>query len=323
MRWLLLIGLFVALPAAHAQNDDAVVVTAVRDPVDKSYRRMVRGMEVFEKRKQELAPNAALRFKMLPRRANSRLHGINLEIVGDSFAEPIDVAADDTFTVPRNRVALKENASVLADRKELTMTWRADVRTPGLPAGTRRLGDLRLECAVGMEAGLVSNVRSPLGRLASTIFESADYCNRERNRYLFFADRPLFRVTLAAGERREDLPAERLWGAASVDPNWKRDLRYCDCEVLMDRAYFMPLGDASWPDDTIVHFEYMDDAPDADRVTKAEVGKALGKAEVVDFASGYDVWVYPQTGFVVLFAPDGMAAKARREKVPSQAAARK
>lgn len=272
-------------------------------------------MEVFDKRKP-LAPDAALKFKLLPRRANAKLQDVALELVGDSFAEPIDVAADNTFTVPRNRVALKENASVLADRKELTMTWRADVRTPGLPPGARRLGDLRLECAVGMEAGLVSNVRSPLGRLASYIFESADYCGRERNRYLFFADRPLFKVTLIAGARREDLPAERLWGAASVDPNWKRDLRYCDCEVLMDRAYFMPLGDASWPDDTLVHFEYMDDAPNADRVTKAQVGKALGKARVIDFASGYEVWVYPETQFVVLFAPDGMAAKARRDKVP-------
>jgi hypothetical protein len=26
----------------------------------------------------------------------------------------------------------------------------------------------------------------------------------------------------------------------------------------MDRAYFMPLGDASWPDDTLVELEYME-----------------------------------------------------------------
>ena len=28
--------------------------------------------------------------------------------------------------------------------------------------------------------------------------------------------------------------------------------------LLMDGAYFLPLGDRSWPDDTLVHFEYMD-----------------------------------------------------------------
>jgi hypothetical protein len=29
--------------------------------------------------------------------------------------------------------------------------------------------------------------------------------------------------------------------------------------VLVDRTYFLPLGDPSWPDDTRVEFEYMDD----------------------------------------------------------------
>jgi hypothetical protein len=36
-------------------------------------------------------------------------------------------------------------------------------------------------------------------------------------------------------------------------------LPYCDCEVLVDRTYYLPLGDTSWPDDTLVEFEYMDD----------------------------------------------------------------
>jgi len=29
--------------------------------------------------------------------------------------------------------------------------------------------------------------------------------------------------------------------------------------VLLDRTYFLPLGDRSWPHDTLVVFEYMDD----------------------------------------------------------------
>jgi hypothetical protein len=56
---------------------------------------------------------------------------------------------------------------------------------------------------------------------------------------------------------RRALPVDRLYGGASRDPDWKEDLPYCDCEVLMDRAYFLPLGDTSWPDDTLVHFDYM------------------------------------------------------------------
>ena len=49
------------------------------------------------------------------------------------------------------------------------MTWRTEIRTPGLPPNTRRLGDLRLECHVGMEAGLVSNTLPIIGMLANLI----------------------------------------------------------------------------------------------------------------------------------------------------------
>lgn len=49
-----------------------------------------------------------------------------------------------------------------------------------------------------------------------------------------------------------------LYGGASRGPDWKSDLPYCDCEVLLDRTYFVPLGDPSWPDDARVEFEYMD-----------------------------------------------------------------
>jgi hypothetical protein len=55
--------------------------------------------------------------------------------------------------------------------------------------------------------------------------------------------------------------------------------------------------------------------------TKAEVSSALGKAIVIPFDSGYEVWVYRWAGsdrttraateLVVLFAPSGLATKVR------------
>jgi hypothetical protein len=241
-------------------TDDAVAVTAMREPVDKSYRRMVEGIELFEKR-HHLAPNAPLRFKLLPRHRDTDMHDIQLEVVGDSFTTAVAVAPDGTFTLERSPRALKEKASVQPNRKAKTMTWRAEIRTPGLPPGKRRLGDLRLECEVGMKAGLISNYRPFLfGWLDPFLREGPEYCQRIAPRYLFFAERPIFSVTLVDGERKEVLAVDRLYGSASRQPDWKDDLPYCDCEVLMDRAYFMPLGDASWPDDTLVEFEYMDGA---------------------------------------------------------------
>ena len=241
--------------------DDAVAVTALRNPVDKSYRRMVGGMELFERR-HALAPAATLRFKLLPRHGDTDMRDVQLEIVGDSFTAPVALAPDNSFALERRASALKENASVRPNRKAKTMTWRAEIRTPGLPPGVRRLGDLRLECEVGMQAGLISNYRPLLfGLLDPFLREGPEYCHRKAPRYLFFAERPIFGVTLVAGERREALPVERLYAGASRDPHWKEELPYCDCEVLVDRTYFMPLGDASWPDDTLVEFEYMDGKP--------------------------------------------------------------
>jgi hypothetical protein len=121
----------------------------------------------------------------------------------------------------------------------------------------------------------------------------------------------------------------------------REDLRYCDCEVLLDRAYVLPLGDRSWPDDTLVELEYMDDAavhaakaiPEDDatdavligKSTKADVLTALGGSTGVRFDSGFEVWAYefgPQkrplakTEYVVLFDPAGVVAKTRLRHAP-------
>lgn len=246
-------------PPSHLPSV-TVTAKANEDPVEKSYRKMIRAMDYFE-RHRAMAPGAPLKFKLLPRRRDTDMAGIAVEVVGNTVDFAVPVAPDHTFTLQRNRKAFDENALVIPNRKKQTMTWRTDIRTPGLPAGTRRLGDLRLECRVGMEAGLISNHRGFLGGLVSAFLDTPDYCDRAEQRYLFFADRPLFGVTLAAGARREILPVSQLYAGASEDPGLAEALPYCDCEVLVDRTYFLPLADRSWPDDTLVEFEYAGAVP--------------------------------------------------------------
>ncbi|TDP72534.1 hypothetical protein [Roseateles toxinivorans] len=321
------------------------------EPVEKSYRKMVRGMDYFERARAALAPDASLRFKLLPRKPGTDVDHIILELIATTFDYRVPVAADHTFVLTRDPKALQEDAVVSPNRKRLTMTWRTEIRTPGLPPDTRRLGDLRLECLVGLESGLISNL-SLVARLADLFTDSKSYCGRKAARYLYFAERPLFSVTLVAGARREVLPTDRLYAAASDDPDFKSDLPFCDCEVLVDRTYFLPLGDPSWPDDTRVEFEYMDDSPGGPEPSpdgpgpvrtpagqaltpqaameliaigksgKAEVAAALGsKAIVIPFDSGYEVWVYRWPGpdkttraateLVLLFEPSGLVKKLR------------
>src|SRR3569832_516076 len=184
---------------------------------------------------------------------------VRLEVVGNTFSYPVPLAPDRTFTIARDPKAFAENAVVSPDRKELTMTWRVDIRTPGLPPGTRRLGDLRLECKVGIQSGLVS-ITNPFTQFVADLMTSPSrYCGQKDSKYLFFADKPIFGVTLIDGSRREALDMAQLYAKAIDDPGLPQDLPYCDCEVMLDRTNFLPLGDTSWSDEKRVVFEFMED----------------------------------------------------------------
>jgi hypothetical protein len=234
-----------------------VEVSALRDPVEKSYRKIVRGMDVFEQ-KRSLAPNASLRFKLLPRNRETNMQGVELSIVGNTVMVPVPLAPDNTFALERSKQAFDDDAVVVPNRKALSMSWRAEIRSPGVPPNTRRLGDLRLECWVGMEAELVSGSGSVVEQIARALSDR-NYCDQRIPEYFFFGERPLWSVTLVHGNRREFLPVDQMYAGMSRSPMMSSDLQYCDCAVLLDRAYYAPLGDRSWPDDTLLELEYMDD----------------------------------------------------------------
>lgn len=283
------------LAAAGAWADDAVQVTAIRHPVDKSYRKMLQGMDLFEEM-HALAPNATLRYRLYPRKRGTDLHVGALYVVGDQVDTAIPVAADNTFTLRRD---LPEDSLVRSERRADTMTWRADIRTPGLPPDARRLGDLRLECLVGMQAGLVSQYPSFLSHFFQWLQSPREFCGRAEVPYLFFAERPLFAVTLRSGERRQALSVGNLYAGIAHGRTPEEERKFCDCEALLDRAYTVPLGDRSWPDDTLVELEYMDAAKlTADAyatflgASKAELRSAFGDGRALTFDNGYEVWAY-------------------------------
>ena len=313
--------LLVAL-ACPALAQDAVTVSALRDPVDKSYRRMVKGIEMFEAL-HALAPDASLRYRLVPRRPDTETPGVALSIVGDSFERSVPLAADRTFTLQRDARALEEDASVRPNRKAGTLTWRADIRTPGLAPNVRRLGDLRLECRVGMEAGLVSHYPSLFERFMDFMLGARAFCEQKEPPYLFFADRPLFAVTLVHGGRRETLSIGELYAGMAHDRAPTRLLSHCDCAALLDRAYFVPLGDPSWPDDTLVELETMDAGSPPTGYSslagssKSEVQEIFGVGKPMRFGH-HEVWAYDYGAaeVVVLFDPAGVVTKARLRSGP-------
>ena len=309
---------------AAALQLPAVEVHSTRSPVDKSYRKMLQGMDRFE-RDHALAPQASLRFRLLPRQPGMPLQGITLKVVGDTSSMPVPIAADHSFTLARNEQLWREDAALLANRKTLTMTWRAEVRSPGVPEGMRRLGDLRLECLVGMTAGLVSNNARLFAWLGELLATPDRVCHAPDGNYLFFTERPLFAVHLHAGARHATLSWRSLY-AGGLTPD--SELPYCDCQVLLDRSYYAPIWDATWPDDTLLSFEYMDDPvpPDAAGAPGIEAGQdrsavqaKLGVGTEVRFLSGMFAWLYPpgppstepRPHYWVLFDASGHVLKSR------------
>ena len=308
------------LSLAIALSLPTVQVPSTRSPVDKSYRKMLQGMDRFS-HERALAPQATLRFRLLPRQPGTRMQGIALKVVGDTSSMVVPVAADNSFTLERNELLWREDAAVLANRKTLSMTWRADVRSPGVPPGMRRLGDLRMECLVGMEAGLVSNNAHLFAWLDEFLRSADKVCSDPNGNYLFFTERPVFSVTLQSGTRRATLPFHALY--AGNPP--AAEMPYCDCQVLLDHSYFAPVWDRSWPDDTLLSFEYMDDPPPASPAAPPNRQAALAAfgppQQRIRFDDGREAWAYlstppggaqpgpdgrPRMGeHVLLFAADG------------------
>ncbi|CAN7694023.1 hypothetical protein LJR289_005565 [Pseudoduganella sp. LjRoot289] len=307
-----------------------MTVPYTRDPVDKSYRKMVRGMDRYA-RDIALAPQSTLRFQLLPRLPTVKLEGVGLKVIGDHIALPVAMAPDYSFTLERKQQALDEDAALVANRKTSSMTWRALVRSAGVPEGMRRLGDLRLECLVGMEAGLVSNNAALFAWLSDMLADADKVCGSPEGNYLQFAPRPLFGATLHSGARVEALPFRALYAGGTQTP---ATLPYCDCQVLLDRSYYAPIWDRSWPDDTLIGFEYMEEAegPMPPGVASKEAARtALGEpAAAQRFDSGYEVWQYqyppaapkppgadgrkPMAELVLLFDGGGKTLKFRRRE---------
>lgn len=124
---------------------------------------------------------------------------------------------------------------MLTNRKAGSFAWAPDVRKPGLPPNTRRLGDLRLECQVDRAASLMVRPKPAVYYL---IEATVDVCSSYPGGRLYYGERAIFNVTLTHGERRQVLLSERLY--ASKAPT--AVLMLCDFyPLLIDRVYLIAL----------------------------------------------------------------------------------
>jgi hypothetical protein len=187
------------------------------------------------------------------------MDGLALQIVGEHTNIAVPLAADHTFVVPRNADAANDKAVVRFNRKAKSLAWRADIRSPGVPANARRLGDLLLECKVGLAGDLIAYVHHPINMMVTKL---ADPCSTLSINIYNFADRPVFSITLTDGKRRSVMPAAMLHGPTAPMMPSQEDWIFLRERVFMVK--FKTLYEKGWTDDTLLQFDYMDDdAPDA------------------------------------------------------------
>ncbi|MEO6277761.1 hypothetical protein [Roseateles sp.] len=204
-----------------------------------------------------LAPAAALTFKVYARTQAETTQRLELGLMTPAGRQPVALDGEDRFVIDPAWHQLPERTELRSRLADGRVTWRPDIRTPGIPDGERRLGDLRLQCRVGYGSG-VARGATGFGWLRSLVI---DDCEDREWSPSNFADRPVFAVTLVHGERRLTLSERLLHGlrdSGAEDYDWGFSLR--------ERMFRLPIGDTSWPDDTRVVFEWMDDPaapPDA------------------------------------------------------------
>ena len=221
---------------------------------EKTLAQLLSAQDAFA-RHRALAPEATLGFRLYARRDPRDLDRLRLDLVDGKSRRAVPLDEHQRFTLDPawTRADADRGALLQTNLSDGAVAWKVDVRSPGVAGDRRRLGDLRLECeADTFHGNLQRGLRTPV----SAILDASDELCRLDDAEAWFAERPIFGVTLVDGMRRRTLPYSYLHGSTgtmALAPlfDWPYALR--------DRAYFLPLEDSSWPDDTTVVFDAMDD----------------------------------------------------------------
>ncbi|WP_219117481.1 hypothetical protein [Janthinobacterium sp. UMAB-56] len=232
--------------AASVEMQQIVDVQGTRDPDLRPYRTMLKGLDAYADHRR-LAPDAPLRFMLIPATPQARLDGVTLHLSADNLSIPVPLSADGGFTLTRDKTAYDANADLVSNKKRDTLRWRADIHTPGLPENMRRLGDLRLECEIrwAVEQDDLPFVRRNVFRLAGGPCHSS----------LIYVPFPVARKLLAVQARSGE--------------------RILDIRVTQDRQrYVPPLHDVSWDDNTLLTLTYADDEKMAEAAPAAPLPAA-------------------------------------------------
>ncbi|WP_235088414.1 hypothetical protein [Chromobacterium sp. Beijing] len=242
-----------------------------------AYAELAKGWAAFDAFRA-LAPGSSLRYRLYPHPPRA---GVGLFWRDGSGGKGmVKLASDYSFALDELAGLAQRNALLVANLPPVELSWRPVVRSKGLPANTRRLGDLRLECLVGVQSrvslrderevaclpvveaacqeDVVACARKASAALGEAMLKGLARLQSEKNpyeqgrvQYLFIADKPVFSVTLLERGKQFTLPVIWLYGRAeSFTPffQWPYPREY---------LYSVPLDVGAWSDDAQVVLEPM------------------------------------------------------------------
>jgi hypothetical protein len=228
-------GIAAAADQAPVKELDPVHVNAMRDPEVRKYTTVLAGLDAFDKY-HELAPKVdVLNFRLTARKKDEAAAPLAIKLVGDDgFNLPVPIDAGGRFTVPRSEAAEDARSELELNRKRGLYRAGPDIRTPGLPASQRRLGDLRLECKV-----TVAMAKEEIGLFwtmtINTLLLTSDWCayfnEKHKARFGFRGDGEVTAAVLREGERSLILESK-------------------------GSSFEVPLGSPDWSDEAVIELTY-------------------------------------------------------------------
>lgn len=227
---------------------EPVHVNAMRNPEVRKYKVILAGLDAFNRHRQ-LAPAAQrLQFLATARGKDEAPAPLAVRLVGeDGFSLAVPIDATGRFEVPRSEAAEDAESELELNRKRKAYRIAPDIRTPGLPANQRRLGDLRLECKVTV-AMAKAEIPTFWVMTINTLLLRTDWCG-------FFGDQEDFRWEGVS--RKAHFPfraGQPLLGAVLVEGNRSAKLE------AKGETFHVPVGNASWSDDALIELTFADPA---------------------------------------------------------------
>jgi hypothetical protein len=227
---LLLIALTIASSAQAANttnpNPQTVHVTGTRlgEPMAWRYSLLRTAEDVFKKHEARLAPGATLAFR-LPN-VNEAQDGNVVEIVTATRRIPLPMVSATEFALPHSLETVDDDAMVVVNRDFPEGSFRqpnVQVRSPGLVEGVKRMGDLRLACAVQVAMAKAQNFKFRAILAAASLF--GEICEEMEVTNIGAPIGLYDTVTIEDGDRRMTQPRSQERVPKLGDKSWSDNTR--------------------------------------------------------------------------------------------------